>query len=417
MAEKRLFKEYNHILKHHPNHTNHQILSLVPINPEEDIFHWEAVICKPSKSDSKYYYNGQWKLLISVGRQYPIAPPTIRFDKSTPISHPNINFETGEICLDILKSDNWSPAWNLEHLIVAILMLIDDPEPDSPYNIDLANLYRSDPAAFESFVQFIIWKYNTFYENDKDLRGVKNGVEIEEEEEEQQQQQRGQQQNDDSDDYYTTTTTTLPVHSQTNSHQREESEPNVDIIKDVGKQITQEFIDKVDEIKHSKESSLDEGETSNYSNAKRQIVENVNKQVEELCSKSVSPVNEPTTLTQEVEELKIDPLMEDERKKFLKEVDLKVNSYQQRNKSNMANSEANSVNTAIAATADEDDETSSKNSDNMSKHSKPDAELSSVSTNSSLNRLKKSLSIKTDGPNSNGKKKSKRDRFKKMVSK
>ena len=42
-------------------------------------------------------------------------------------------------------------------------MLLDQPEPDSPLNIDAANLYRQDKVAYESIVQFNIWKHNNFY--------------------------------------------------------------------------------------------------------------------------------------------------------------------------------------------------------------------------------------------------------------
>ncbi|KAL6451594.1 PEX4 Protein PEROXIN-4 [Candida maltosa Xu316] len=161
MAERRLFKEFNQYKKQPPQVSNHQIISLLPVHPDRNILVWEAIIAKPTKKDSPYYYGGQWKLHIDVPVTYPIDPPTIKF--LTPIVHPNINLKTGEICLDILKKDSWSPAWNLEHLVVAILMLLDHPEPDSPLNIDAANLYRYDAIAFESLVQFNIWKNNSFF--------------------------------------------------------------------------------------------------------------------------------------------------------------------------------------------------------------------------------------------------------------
>ena len=161
MAEKRLFKEYNQYQKHLPQLNNDQIVSLSPLSPDKNILLWEATIAKPTRKDSPYYYGGQWKLSINVPTSYPIDPPTIKF--VTPIVHPNINLGSGEICLDILKKESWSPAWNLEHLVVAILMLLDQPEPDSPLNIDAANLYRQDKVSYESIVQFNIWKHNNFY--------------------------------------------------------------------------------------------------------------------------------------------------------------------------------------------------------------------------------------------------------------
>lgn len=48
-----------------------------------------------------------------VGPEYPMAPPSIRF--VTKVFHPNVNFDSGEICLDILKRE-WSPAWSLQVL-------------------------------------------------------------------------------------------------------------------------------------------------------------------------------------------------------------------------------------------------------------------------------------------------------------
>lgn len=173
MAEKRLFKEFKLLVRNHPLASNNQIVKLAPLDEESSIFEWQAVIAKPNKDDNPYYYNGEWTLDIVADSTYPLKPPTIKFSKKTPINHPNVNIDTGEICLDILKSESWSPAWNLEHLVLAILMLIDNPEPDSPLNVDLANLFRSDKEAFESVVQYTIWKKNTFYEGQREVSGVK----------------------------------------------------------------------------------------------------------------------------------------------------------------------------------------------------------------------------------------------------
>lgn len=173
MAEKRLFKELKLLIKNHPLLSHPQIVELAPENEENSIFKWHAVIAKPTKEDNPYYYNGQWSLDIVADQSYPLKPPKVKFAKLTPINHPNVDINTGEICLDILKSESWSPAWNLEHIVLAILMLIDTPEPDSPFNVDLANLYRSDKDAFESVVQYTIWKHGTLYDGEREASGVK----------------------------------------------------------------------------------------------------------------------------------------------------------------------------------------------------------------------------------------------------
>lgn len=292
MAEKRLFKEYNQLTKKKGKYSNHQILSLSP--DDDDIFTWSATICKDTKKDSMFYYGGKWILDIKVSNLYPINPPVISFNKKTPISHPNINFDTGEICLDILKSGSWSPAWDIEHLVIAILMLIDDPEPDSPLNIDLANLYRHDKVAFESFAQYIIWKYGTL-NGPRDKQGLKQDQDL-----------------------------TIDKQAELSI----ETVNTTNVIKDVGKQVTKEFIDKVDEIKHSKQNSFDLSDSEeNYNNAKKQIADKVSKQVEQLVSRSESPVEQ-----EPVEIKSIDATIEDEKEKFLREVNNKVKEFTDRQK-------------------------------------------------------------------------------------
>eukprot|EP00981_Chlorochromonas_danica_P015716 scaffold14367_cov250-Ochromonas_danica.AAC.12 len=103
--------------------------NILLLKPKEDIFQWEATIKGPKDS----YYDGYlFDLAISVPSEYPMIPPTIRF--KTKIFHPNIMFQTGEICLDILKK-NWSPAWSLQSACRAIVALLGDPAPDRSVHV------------------------------------------------------------------------------------------------------------------------------------------------------------------------------------------------------------------------------------------------------------------------------------------
>lgn len=85
--------------------------------------------------------DGRWLLSIRLPPTYPHAPPQIRF--LTPIVHPNISLETGEICLDLLK-DAWTPAYSVAQTVRAIRDgLLGYPEVDSPLNVDAAALLRA----------------------------------------------------------------------------------------------------------------------------------------------------------------------------------------------------------------------------------------------------------------------------------
>lgn len=103
-----------------------------------NLYQWCAFIRGPADTP---FENARFRLKIQVPQTYPHSPPTVHF--ATTICHPNIHFDTGVICLDVLK-DNWTPSWSLESVCRAIIVLLGAPEPSSPLNCDAAILLREN---------------------------------------------------------------------------------------------------------------------------------------------------------------------------------------------------------------------------------------------------------------------------------
>lgn len=89
--------------------------------------------------------------------EYPYQPPKFRF--RMPITHPNI-YPDGTLCISILHkpgedqlsgedaSERWSPLQGAESVLRSVLLLLDDPEINSPANVDASVMYRDRRAEY-----------------------------------------------------------------------------------------------------------------------------------------------------------------------------------------------------------------------------------------------------------------------------
>merc|ERR1712224_1090274 len=121
---------------------------LFEAHPKNDnmLLEWEATIKGPENSP---YEKGEWKLTMSFPERYPMEAPEVYFE--TPIAHPNVS-EGGEICLDIL-GDQWTPGMKIEKVLLSLISLLTDPNPDSPMREDLAHLYNEDYEEYEKEIR------------------------------------------------------------------------------------------------------------------------------------------------------------------------------------------------------------------------------------------------------------------------
>ncbi|XP_057304667.1 ubiquitin-conjugating enzyme E2 E2-like [Hydractinia symbiolongicarpus] len=123
--------------------------------PKGDNLHeWLATIMGPQGSP---YAGGIFFLDITFPQDYPFKPPKVVF--KTRIYHCNINSQ-GVICLDVLK-DKWSPALTISKLLVSLIALLSDCNPEDPLVGSIAQQYINDKEMHDSTAREWTRRYAT----------------------------------------------------------------------------------------------------------------------------------------------------------------------------------------------------------------------------------------------------------------
>jgi len=103
----------------------------------DNIRNIEAIMMGPADTP---YSDGEFLIYLHFSNDFPQIPPKGYF--ITKIFHPNVAFDTGEICLNTLKRD-WKPDYGLTKILVAIRSLLIVPNADSALNEEAAKLLLS----------------------------------------------------------------------------------------------------------------------------------------------------------------------------------------------------------------------------------------------------------------------------------
>jgi len=120
---------------------NHRFIDIM--TNENDVFKFNVVFLGPKDSPYEETINN---ISINVQKEYPNKAPTIKFVNK--IYHPNVSTD-GMICLDVLK-ENWKPIYTFRTIIMSIISLLSDPNPESPLNGEAAKLYKESLKCVES---------------------------------------------------------------------------------------------------------------------------------------------------------------------------------------------------------------------------------------------------------------------------
>lgn len=105
---------------------------------EEDIYEWRGFLLP---SDDSMYFGMIIPFKVIFTKDYPNKPPSLLFPNGL-VFHPNF-FENGNICLDILQN-KWSPMMNLYTIMLSLIILLKEPNTDSPANPKAAKMLNQN---------------------------------------------------------------------------------------------------------------------------------------------------------------------------------------------------------------------------------------------------------------------------------
>ena len=128
----------------------------------DNLFRWKFTIYGLKGTP---YEGGIYEGEIIFPQTYPFDPPKVRF--LTKIFHPNVyngsadegKYNIGDLCISILHKgtdltsgehelERWRPIQTVRTIFLSILVLLNEPNPDSAANVDAAKLYRENKKAF-----------------------------------------------------------------------------------------------------------------------------------------------------------------------------------------------------------------------------------------------------------------------------
>ena len=132
---------------------------------ENNFYKWSVVIFGPTET---IYEGGFFRAILDFPEDYPSNPPKMQF--TTKMWHPNI-YKDGKVCISILHppgtdkfneqekaEERWRPSLGAEEILLSVISMLNDPNPDSPANIDAAVMFRKNREEYNSKVRSLVFQ-------------------------------------------------------------------------------------------------------------------------------------------------------------------------------------------------------------------------------------------------------------------
>ena len=124
---------------------------------KNDYFHWQITMLGPQDTP---YAGGLFFLTADFPNNYPNLGPEIRFKNK--IYHLNVNESNGHVCISTLNE--WEKGTTMVEVLSLIFALFYKENPDSAYDKQKAQLFKTNRAKFDENVRDWTRKYASLNE-------------------------------------------------------------------------------------------------------------------------------------------------------------------------------------------------------------------------------------------------------------
>jgi len=115
---------------------------------ENDLTKWKGRV---EGAKGTPFEGGYFHFKINIPENYPFEPPEVKM--ITKVYHPNINYKTGNICVNILKKDKWTPTNSIQSVLLSLQGLLSNPNTKDPLMGEINNIYLDDIDQYNETVR------------------------------------------------------------------------------------------------------------------------------------------------------------------------------------------------------------------------------------------------------------------------